>query len=68
MIDNSSLQPNRNREGSNTVPWNVAGWPRTRIGIVSNQENDLRPLPDSVLSASAVTREAKCNVGGYSRG
>jgi len=47
LITSSSLQPNCNREGFNSAP---AGntWPRSRIGIVSNQEGDCA-TPDSYL-------------------
>ncbi|MCY1011413.1 fibrinogen-like YCDxxxxGGGW domain-containing protein [Nannocystis pusilla] len=65
LIDNSSLQPNCNREGFNSVPWNVAGWPRTRIGIVSNQEANC-DSPDSYIGIGG--DGGQCNVSGYSVG
>jgi hypothetical protein len=40
-----SLQANCNQEGFDSAPAGL-GWPRTRIGIVSNQENDCGS-PDS---------------------
>jgi hypothetical protein len=43
----ASLQTQCNQEGFNTVtPAGAGGWPRTRIGIVSNQEADCNS-PDS---------------------
>ena len=42
LIDNSSLQPNCNRRGFN----NNIGQAKTRIGIISNQENGCNS-PDS---------------------
>ena len=45
LITNSSLQLNCNREGFNSNP---AGSTRSRIGIVSNQENDCNS-PDSYI-------------------
>jgi cysteine-rich repeat protein len=47
LITGSSLQPNCNREGFNSIPAG-GGWERMRIGIVSNQENDCGS-PDSYI-------------------
>ena len=47
LITASSLQPNCNREGFNNAPAGL-GWPRSRVGIVTNQENDCGS-PDSYL-------------------
>jgi hypothetical protein len=46
LVTNSSLQPNCNREGFNVLL--VPDWPRSRFGIVSNQENDCGS-PDSYI-------------------
>ncbi|HEY8379348.1 MAG TPA: fibrinogen-like YCDxxxxGGGW domain-containing protein, partial [Nannocystis sp.] len=52
LITDSSLQPNCNREGFNAVPADNT-WPRIRIGIVSNQENDCT-TPDSYIGIGGV--------------
>ena len=59
LISNSSLQPNCNREGFNSVP-NGAGWDRIRIGIVSNQENDCNS-PDSTIGIGAQDPNGGCS-------
>jgi hypothetical protein len=55
LITNSSLQPNCNREGFNSNP---TGGARSRIGIVSNQENDCNS-PDSYIGIG--NNAAGCN-------
>jgi len=60
LISGSSLQPNCNREGFNSIP---AGgtWERMRIGIVSNQENDCNS-PDSYIGVGGQKNGGCSNV------
>ena len=50
LISGSSLQRNCNKEGFNAriTHHDEYGWPRARIGIIANQENDC-DTPDSFL-------------------
>ena len=49
LISGSSLQRNCNKEGFNArIADKRYGWPRARIGIIANQENDCN-TPDSFI-------------------
>ena len=50
LISGSSLQHNCNKEGFNAriAHHSVHGWPRARIGIIANEQNDCGS-PDSFL-------------------
>ncbi len=59
-LTDASLQPYCNREGFNSDPAG-GGWPKVRIGIVSNQENDCGS-PDSWLGVGS-NGAAPCGPG-----
>ena len=64
----ASLQTNCNREGFNVVTDNGDNWPKVRIGIVANNENDCSSCDSRIGFGTGGYPDNAPSCGNYAKG